>query len=192
MKRASSLALTSPTEPPEDRIPEDRIVVGTVGKPHGLDGTVVVHPRSDYPRRFAAGSRLISEDGRLLTVRSSHRTERILLVAFAEVVDRSAAESLRGIELTIGSTERRPLADGEYWPDQLVALTVLDPEGNTLGSVEAVDDSTVQSRLQIRTQSGLVEVPLVDELVTEIQIAKGYLVIGPIVGLFDGTHRPEV
>lgn len=183
MKRASSPALTSPTEPPQDRV-----VVGTVGKAHGLDGAVVVHPQSDNADRFAAGSRLTSEGGQLLTVRSSHPTEKILLVSFVEVVDRSTAESLRGTALTIDPSERRPLDDDEYWPDQLIGLTVLDPNGNRLGTVEDVDDSTSQSRLQVRTESGLVEVPLVDELVTQIEITEGFLVVVPIDGLFD-TRR---
>lgn len=180
MKRASSPTLTSLTEPPQDRV-----VVGTVGKPHGLDGTVVVHPQSDYAERFAAGRRLTGEGGRLLTVRTCHPTEKILLVSFVEVVDRSTAESLRGTVLTIDPTERRLLDDDEYWPDELIGLTVLDPNGNRLGTVEDVDDSSYQSRLQVRAQSGLVLVPLVDELVSQIDINQGFLVVVPIEGLFD-------
>ena len=187
MKKASSPTLTSPTE-----LPPERVVVGTVGKPHGLGGTVVVHLESDYPDRFSPGSRLLTEDGRQLTVRSSHSTEKILLVEFAEVADRNDAESLRGSVLTIDAADRRPLRLGEYWPDDLVGLTVRDPAGQALGTVVEVDDTTVQHRLQIRARSGLVEVPLVDDLVPLVQIADGYLIVVPIAGLFDGEDEEPV
>lgn len=187
MKKASSPTLTSPTE-----LPPERVVVGTVGKPHGLGGTVVVHLESDYPDRFSPGSRLLTEDGRQLTVRSSHSTEKILLVEFAEVADRNDAESLRGSVLTIDAADRRPLRLGEYWPDDLVGLTVRDPAGQALGTVVEVDDTTVQHRLQIRTHSGLVEVPLVDDLVPLVQISDGYLIVVPIAGLFDGEDEEPV
>ncbi len=36
----------------------DRVTVGTVGRPHGLDGTVVVHPETDNPERFEPGRRV--------------------------------------------------------------------------------------------------------------------------------------
>jgi 16S rRNA processing protein RimM len=179
--------LTSPTEPPPERV-----IVGTVGKPHGLGGTVVVHPDSDYPERFAPGSRLLTGDGTQLTVRSSHSTEKILLVEFAEVADRNDAESLRGTVLTIDAADRRPLRLGEYWPDDLVGLTVRDAHGKALGTVVDVDDSTVQHRLQIRTHFGMVEVPLVDDLVPVVEMADGYLIVAPIAGLFDREDEGPV
>lgn len=174
-----------------DPIP-DRVIVGTVGRPHGLGGTVVVHLESDYPERFSPGSHLVTENGRHLTVRSSHSTERILLVDFAQVADRNDAESLRGTVLTIDAADRRPLRPGEYWPEDLVGLMVRDPSGKALGTVVEVDDTTVQHRLQIRTHSGLVQVPLVDDLVPRVQIGDGYLIVVPIAGLFDGEDEEPV
>lgn len=186
MKKASSPTLTSPTD-----LPPDHVIVGRVGKPHGLGGTVVVHPESDYPERFAPGSHLVTADGRPLTVRSSHSTKKILLVEFAGIADRITADSLRGTVLTIDAADRRPLRLGEYWPDDLVGLAVRDPDGQALGTVVAVDDATAQPRLLIRTSGGQVQVPLVDDLVPEVEIESGYLVVVPIDGLFPPADENE-
>lgn len=165
--------------------------VGTVGKPHGLGGTVVVHPESDHPDRFSPGSRFVTAAGRELRVQSAQRINDILLVSFAEIADRTYAEELRGEILTIDAADRRSLEPGEYWPDQLVGLDARDPSGAALGTVEAVDDSTAQPRLLIRTSGGQVQVPLVDDLVPEIEIESGYLVVVPIDGLFTPADENE-
>lgn len=144
----------------------------------------MVHPESDHPDRFSPGSRFVTTAGRDLTVHSSQPIKDIVLVCFAGVEDRTSAEALRGEILTIDAGDRRPLEPDEFWPDQLVGLDVRDPAGGALGIVEAVDDSTAQPRLLIRTSTRQLQVPLVDRLVPEIRIAAGYLVVAPIDGLF--------
>jgi 16S rRNA processing protein RimM len=164
---------------------EDRVLVGTIGKPHGLDGTVVVVLDSDHPGRFSRGSQFLTEAGRTLTVQSSRASGAILLVRFVEVAGRDDAEQLRGFELTIDESNRRSLESGEFWPEQLVGLDVRDPDGRTLGQVERVDDSSAQHRLLVRTPAGVVMVPFVSDLVPKVEIGAGYLVVVPIAGLFE-------
>ena len=83
------------------------LVVGRIGKPHGLRGEVTVDVRTDEPeRRFARGSTLRAEPPpgsasslRQVTVSSSRWHQSVLLLRFEEVPDRAAAESARGIVL---------------------------------------------------------------------------------------------
>lgn len=107
------------------------------------------------------------------------------MVSFLEIADRDGAEDLVGEELIVSSSDRRSLGADEFWPDQLVGLLVRDRSGLEVGRVRDVDDSTPQARLVIATASGDVEVPFVDDLVPEINLDDGYLVVAPIPGLFD-------
>src|SRR3954466_252366 len=83
------------------------VVVGRIGKPHGLRGEVTVDVRTDEPeRRFAPGSTLRAEPPpgsasslRSLTVARSRRHQSSLLVRFDELTDRTTAEGARGIVL---------------------------------------------------------------------------------------------
>lgn len=163
----------------------ERVTVGTVGKPHGLNGTVVIHPETDNPERFEPGRQVRDDRGRLLTVERSQGSQAVLLVRFAEVTDRDGAEALRGSSLTIDPEARRQLEEGEFWPEDLIGLEVRDPDGLRIGVVSAVDLDGPQHRLTVTTESGAHLVPLVDDLVPSIDIARRVVVVNPIAGLFD-------
>ena len=163
----------------------ERVTVGIVGRPHGLDGAVVVHPDTDNPRRFAVGASLQSNSNQVLTIRQVRSSGAILLVSFVGVNDRDAAGRLRGLSLSIDASERRQLMTDEFWPEDLIGLEVRDPTGNLIGSIKSVDAESTQSRLTIATGQGEVIVPLVTALVPEVNLSKRYLVVEPIEGLLD-------
>jgi len=176
--------------PEPDKVPEpvkvpDKVTVGTIGKPHGLDGAVVVHPETDNPDRFKPGASLDTDSGKALIVGRARRSEAILLVTFVGVTDRDAAEALRGLVLTISADDRRNLEDDEFWPEDLVGLEVRDPTGSLIGRVAGIDAEAPQPRLTIATDRGEFVVPLVNALVPEVNVGDGYLVIEPIDGLLE-------
>jgi 16S rRNA processing protein RimM len=167
-------------------VPEtERVTVGTVGKPHGLHGTVVIHPETDNPERFEPGQKVRDDKGRLLTVERCQGSQAVLLVSFAEVTDREGAEAMRGATLSIDLLERRSLSADEFWPEDLIGLEVRTPAGTVIGSIRGVDADSPQSRLTIATPSGDFIVPLVNALVPEVNLAGGYLVVQPIEGLLE-------
>ncbi|MDE0232746.1 MAG: ribosome maturation factor RimM [bacterium] len=161
----------------------DRVVVGRVGRPHGLDGTVYVWPDTDDPRRFESGARVLASGRGALEVEGTRVHLERLLVKFAEVSDRAAAERLRGADLYVEERQRRPLGPEEFWPDELEGLEVRSPTGRTVGRVRRVESSDAQSRLVIETESGLREVPFVDELVPTVDLVQGYLTLADLPGL---------
>ncbi|HUP16663.1 MAG TPA: ribosome maturation factor RimM [Acidimicrobiia bacterium] len=167
-------------------VPEtERVTVGTVGKPHGLNGTVVIHPETDNPARFERGQQVRDDTGRLLTIDRCQSSQAVLLVSFAEVSDREGAETLRGATLSIDPLERRTLSADEFWPEDLIGLEARDPTGNVIGSIRAVDADSPQGRLTIATPRGDFIVPLVNALVPEVNLVGGYLVVQPIEGLLE-------
>ncbi len=143
----------------------DRIGIGRIGRPHGLRGEVTVVPESDAAERFLPGSTLTTDTGRDLVVSASRPyRDRGLVVAFEGVADRTAAEALRGMILTIAAGERRALDEDEFWIDDLVGLRVLDPSGRPVGTVVDVVLGP-QDRLVVDVETGEVEVPFVHDLV---------------------------
>jgi 16S rRNA processing protein RimM len=111
------------------------------------------------------------------------RTDRGFQIAFEEVTDRDSAEEVRGAEVSVA--ERRPLLEGEFWPDQLVGLLVVDESGDEVGVVESVRGGPGQDRLVVKGARGKFEVPFVDALVPVVDLEKGRVVIVAIPGLID-------
>jgi 16S rRNA processing protein RimM len=162
------------------------VVVGVIGRPHGVRGEVAVEPRTDEPdRRFAAGQRLRSEGSpRTFTVASTRWHSGRLLVCFAGLDDRTAAESVRGVRLVVDvDPDERPEEPGEYYDRQLVGLAVRTAEGVPVGEVLAVLHLPAQDVLEIRTADGPRLVPFVADLVPEVDLEGQVLTVADRAGL---------
>ena len=170
----------------------EQIIVGRIGRAHGLAGELYVRSESDAPDRFRAGAVFFTDEAspRQLEIRSSRRHNDRLLVTFADISDRSTAESLRDVALTIDPDDRRQLAADEFWPDELVGLAVRDTAGEPMGVVTGVDTGGPQDRLMVQSDDGRrAIVPFVRDLVPEVNIAGGWVVVDFIEGLL--TPPPE-
>jgi 16S rRNA processing protein RimM len=169
------------------------VVVGRIGKPHGLHGEVTVDVRTDEPeRRFAPGSTLRAEPPpgsasslRTMTVTRSRRHQTVLLVTFEELTDRTTAEAARGIVLhaTIPA-DASPEDPDEFYDHQLVGLAAYDEDGTPLGTVAGLVHGGAQDLLRITTVDGREAlVPFVKALVPEVDVAGGRLVVADRPGL---------
>jgi len=173
------------------------VVIGRIGKAHGIKGEVSVEPRTDEPdRRFADGTVLVTRTpsggephgaGRptSLTVLRSRWHQSRLLVTFEGVSDRTAAESLRGMSLvTEVDPAERPEDPEEFYDHQLVGLAVHTTEGAPVGEVSDVIHGTGQDLLSIRTpDGGEVLVPFVSALVPVVDVPGGRIEVADRPGL---------
>src|SRR5215472_1625504 len=102
-----------------------QLVVGRVGRPHGIRGELTVQVHTDDPElRFAPGAVLATEPATRgpLTIRSSRWHSGRLLVAFDGCTDRSRAEELRGTFLVMDSAEAGPAGPEEFYDHELIGL----------------------------------------------------------------------
>ncbi|HUP99309.1 MAG TPA: ribosome maturation factor RimM [Aeromicrobium sp.] len=164
-----------------------RVVVGRIGRAHGVRGELAVDVRTDEPeRRFARAARLHA-GSRTLTVSRTRWHSGRLLVTFAEVADRTVAEALRGtlLEADVDAAER-PADDAEFYDRQLIGLEVTTVGGDVVGQVASVAHHGEQDTLVIaRPTSGEVLVPFVADLVPTVDLAAGFLVVADVPGLLD-------
>lgn len=168
-KRGSPLESSSSTEQP-------RFQVARLGRPHGLKGFLGLYVDDEDLVHFQPGSTVFVDD-EPYRVRAIRKADRGYHVAFDEVPDRTAAESIRNLDITVPA--RRALADNEYWPENLIGLEVR-PEG---GSITEIVFGPSQARLVIERAGSRFEVPFVEELVPVVDIEGGYVEIVEIEGL---------
>lgn len=161
----------------------DRVVVGRVMKAHGIRGEVSIDVLSDIPERFAPGA-TVELDDRELTVESARPHQGRLLVKFEQVADRTAAEALRGAELTIGEERLAPLGQWSYYPHQLEGLRVVDEKGADLGTFAEALEGPANDIWVVRTARGEVMVPAVRAVVVSVDLDAGVIMLSPPEGLF--------
>ncbi|MHC8496652.1 MAG: ribosome maturation factor RimM [Actinomycetes bacterium] len=169
---------------------DPRVVVGRVGKPHGIRGDVTVELRTDEPqRRFAPGSVLsVAGTETSLTVEAMRLSGRGLVVHFAGCDGRDSAESLRDtlLEVTRAPGEM-PAEDDEYYDSDLVGLRAQDDQGHIVGVINDVVHLPGQDLLSIVASTadggtGFL-LPFVEQFVPDVNLAEGVVLIRPPEGL---------
>lgn len=170
------------------------LAVGRVVKPHGVRGELVVDVLTDSPDlRFAAGSvldlqwRTGTSGARRITIAAARPHAGRLLVRAEEVDGRDAAEQVRGALLTVSRDVLEPTDDPDEFHDlDLEGLRVLATTGEHIGVVREVVHTPAGELLAVDTDERRgVLVPFVGEIVPEIDVAAGHLVVDPPEGLLD-------
>jgi 16S rRNA processing protein RimM len=167
----------------------DQIVVGRVGRPHGVRGELTIDVRTDSPDvRFTPGAVLATDplERGPLTIDGVRWHSGRLLLSFAGVADRSAAEELRGIWLVVDPAELTVSADPDEFHDQeLVGLAVVTASGAAVGTITEIRHFGQDLLVVRRDSGGEALVPFVAALVPEVDVAGGRVVIDPPPGLLD-------
>jgi len=146
-----------------------RVVVGRVGRPHGLDGAFFVEDASDDGRWFRAGARLWAADEELEVVDARRG-------AGGRPVIRLEREVARGTELEVPVEALPPTEEGEYYAFQLVGLEVVEEGGRSLGRVVAVEPGVANDAIAL--DSGLL-LPLVEACVRDVDLADRRILVAP-------------
>ena len=93
-------------------------------------------------------------NGGALTVKSLRHGGNGTIARFAEVPDRTAAEALRGTELTVPRAALPPLEEGEYYHADLLGLAVVTDGSDTIGTVVAIDNFGAGDVIEIERPTG--------------------------------------
>jgi 16S rRNA processing protein RimM len=168
---------------------DEMVVVGTVLRPHGLRGHVIVKPETDFPdERFRAGSVVYmqaSAGPHALTVREARWHLGRLRVVFEHVASLEDAEALGRGELRVESARLSTLPAGTYYHHQLVGCEVRTVTGDTVGKVRRVDGAGGASTLVVDGRRGDVLVPLAGHICVEIDVDGRRIAIEPPEGLLE-------
>ena len=158
-------------------MPQHRILIATVGRPHGVRGLLHVQSHAADPADLPRYCPLADERGRLFRLRwKGEGIAELSGVADGKpvrVADRTAAERLVNLRLYV-ERDRLPAPDeGEFYLADLVGLAAEDAEGRALGRVEAVHDHGAGAYLEI----GALLVPFTRAAVPSVDVAAGRVTI---------------
>ena len=158
---------------------QSRILLGVVTAAHGVKGEVKVKTFTQSPEGLRAYGPVIIEDGRqfeIAALRSSKPDEAI--VRFAAIVDRNAAESLKGQRLYVPRAALPAPEAGEFYHADLIGLRAEAPSGNPLGTVRGVHNFGAGDVIEIEFADGTTEfIAFSDANVPAVDIAEGRIVI---------------
>jgi 16S rRNA processing protein RimM len=162
-----------------------QLVVGRIGRAHGVLGEATIEVQTDDPDiRFQIGNKLTLDDGKQLTIRSSRWHNQILLLAFDGVTDRNQIEELRD-QLISSDVDLDSLAPGEYHFQQLIGCEVFQQNGDLIGAVDEIVKLPGQDLLSVNRAGAQVLIPMVKQIIIEIDVSAKKIVVNPPEGLLD-------
>jgi len=167
------------------------VPVARVRRAHGVRGELRVEALGDAPDvlRTLQQVTLRSPDGQerrwnVQVVRSGPGGS--LLLRLEGLDDRTAAEAFKGWDVQAPKDALPDLDEGEYWYFQLQGLTVVRRDGEVLGEVVGVFNAGASDVATVRGVRGEWMLPIVDEVIVEIDVDGGRLIVDPLPGLVEG------
>jgi len=179
---------------PEPSHDTDTVVVGRIGRPHGVRGLATVEVRTDDPdQRFAPGTVLMTDPprrGPLTVVDKRWHSGTLLLQVAAPSGDvyatREAVDELRNTLLLVPVADLPEIEDPDsYYDHQLVGLAARLPDGSVVGEVTAVRHEAQDLLVLRRADGGEALVPFVSAIVPTVDLAGGFVVVDPPEGLLE-------
>jgi 16S rRNA processing protein RimM len=163
-------------------VPETRILMATIGRPHGVSGRVHVTSHAADPAGVTAYGPLSDANGRQYLLRWRHEGVAEIFTVIDGVTDRirnrTAVEKLVNTDLFIDRSVLPPPEEDEFYLADLIGLAAVDLAGETIGTVSAVHDYGAGTSLEI-TGGTTVIVPFTQACVPTVEVAAGRLVVNP-------------
>ena len=169
------------------------LVVGRIGRAHGVAGEATIEVRTDVPdERFYIGAKLFLEPAAKnfthVTIASLRDHNGILLLKFLEVNNRNEVEALRDtlLKADVDMADEHQ-DDDEFHVQQLFGLRVILESGAVLGTLEDVINLPGQDLLAIKaaTDGREILIPFVHEFVPEVNLGSGTVTVIPPEGLLE-------
>ena len=179
---------------PEPSHDTDTVVVGRIGRPHGVRGLATVEVRTDDPDlRFAPGTVLLTDPASRgpLTVTGRKWQSGTLLLQLAspsgEVYGtREDVDALRNTLLLVPVAELPEIDEPDsFYDHQLIGLSVRLPDGSVIGEITAVRHEAQDLLFVRRGDAPEALIPFVSAIVPTVDLAGGFVVVDPPEGLLD-------
>ncbi len=160
------------------------LLCGKIVNTHGLDGTVKLLPYTDAPSFFDTVKTVYLSDKTKLSLLKYRQQKGALLMRFREVDTVEKAEKLRNCEIFVSRADAMPLPEGRYYIADIIGLSVFCENGRALGKVTDVLQTGSNDVYVVKGDKEYL-IPVIDEVILEINPADGRILIKPLKGLLD-------
>jgi 16S rRNA processing protein RimM len=160
------------------------LAIGGVIGVHGLAGELVVEILTDFPDRYNTLRSVLIGDGLATYEVESVRPHRAtVLLKLRGIDDATAAGQFRGELLRVPLSEAVPLPNDHYYWHQIVGLEVRSTDGQLLGHVDEIIRTGANDVYVVHGPRGEVLIPAIEDVVRDIDLASGRIVVELIPGL---------
>ncbi len=164
----------------------ERILVGKIVNTHGIKGDLKVYPYTDNIKRFSKLKRIyIGEEELAVQIESVKYHKEMALIKLKEFNNINDVLFLKNKLVYIDGVDKVKLLKDNYFIDDLIGCEVFDLEGNSIGHIKDVLQSSSNDIYIIEDKNKEYLIPAVKEFIKDININKKKIVIDPIEGMIE-------
>ena len=163
------------------------VIVGKFRRPHGIRGEIIMTVLTDYPDLITPGITLyIGNNYHPYTIRSIRWHGGDMLIALAELPDRTAVEIFRNIMVYMKAEDIPELPEGEYYSHQLVGMDVITDQDQELGKIKEILITGANDVYLVESADGQqVLLPVIEQVVLNIDHESRKILVHILPGLLD-------
>jgi len=163
------------------------ILIGKVSRPHGIKGGVRAMSYADSPDIYREIPRIYLKKKdktiRPLKISSVSTVKGAVILNFDEIKGLHNAEDIVGCELYIERSFLPPPSEDEYYHIDLIGLDVTTTAGRLLGKICEVMQTGGSDVFVIKKGKEEYLIPAIKEVIREIDIDGGKVIIEPMEGM---------
>jgi len=170
----------------------DFLVVGQLGRAHGVKGEIRMSLLTDFPERLQSDLTVyigeVYKPLRIINCRGLGHSpdQEVLLVTFEGYDDREKVETLRNQMVYVRADDRPPLPDGEYYQHQLLGLRVIDEDGRALGMLNEIMRTGANDVYIIKPETGHeILFPAIDSTILDVDLELREIRVHLLPGLIE-------
>ena len=169
---------------------QDRFVpLGRITKPQGLRGAFRVRAHSVESENLTSLKQIFLEtatgESIEADVRSVQARTGFFIVEVAQIDHIDQVTPLVGQQVLARREDLVPLDDDEFYWFELIGLSVETVDGQPLGTIESIIPTGANDVLSLKHNGREILIPYIDEVVKQVDLARGVVIIDPIPGLLD-------
>jgi len=164
---------------------DDLVLLGQIGAPHGIKGAVRLRCFTEDPKAIVAYGPLRDAAGREYSMTFLGASKGGLIARIDGVGNRNQAEELKGLKLFVPRAAMPAPGEEEYYHADLIGLEARLIDGGILGMIKTVQNFGGDDMLEVARvdQSDTVLIPFTRDIVPQVDVAAGFLVIAPLPGM---------
>lgn len=168
---------------------EQLLRVGVISSTHGVRGEVKVYPTTDDVGRFKKLKKVVLDTGREqleLEIAGVKFFKNQVILKFKGIDNINDIEKYKGKDLLVHREDAVKLEENENYVADLIGLSVVTEEGQTLGVLTEVMETGANDVYVVETEDGReLLLPAIRECILDVDLEEEVMTIHVMSGLFD-------
>lgn len=155
-------------------------LIGEILKPQGINGEVKLKTYTEDLENLCNVEALyIKKNDDFIKIEVEYARLQVgdAIFKFVNIDDRNTAETLRGTLLYINREDASPLADGEYYINDIIGFNIEDNHGNFIGKLKEVLNHGASDIYVLKNENTEILMPALKKLLLNTDLEKGIIIV---------------